>query len=189
MMRAQTSHPLDPLSSAEISVAVATVRGAGATSEVRDGMWFTEVVLLESEKNIVALADAYFFPPFQPSLLPRTKGGPVIPRDKSSNLKLFVMSSPLCYLDECIEIVKCFDRRKGVLVQISASEDENGHHDKIKSNMAIFCLLLSSPSLCLRCVHHGEDQQIVHPGSCRGLPDSEFVPSNCRLEFLDWFHP
>ncbi|URE28743.1 Copper amine oxidase, N2 domain [Musa troglodytarum] len=169
MLRAQTSHPLDPLSSAEISVAVATVRGAGATSEVRDGMWFTEVVLLESEKNIVALADAYFFPPFQPSLLPRTKGGPVIPSklpprrarlvvyskrsnetsiwivelsevhaairvaitgDKSSHLKLSVMSSPLCYLDECIEIVKCFDRRKGVLVQISASEDENGHHDK-----------------------------------------------------------
>lgn len=34
MMRAQTSHPLDPLSSAEISVAVATVRAAGATPEV-----------------------------------------------------------------------------------------------------------------------------------------------------------
>ncbi|CAL9121399.1 unnamed protein product [Musa acuminata var. zebrina] len=79
MMRAQTSHPLDPLSSAEISVAVATVRAAGATPEVRDGMRFIEVVLLEPEKNIVALADAYFFPPFQPSLLPRTKGGPVIP--------------------------------------------------------------------------------------------------------------
>ncbi|URE27242.1 Copper amine oxidase, N2 domain [Musa troglodytarum] len=78
MMRAQTSHPLDPLSSAEISVAVATVRGAWATP-VTDGMRFTEVVLLESEKNIVALADAYFFPPFQPSLLPRIKGGPVIP--------------------------------------------------------------------------------------------------------------
>lgn len=34
MMRAQTSHPLDPLSAAEISVAVATVRAAGATPEV-----------------------------------------------------------------------------------------------------------------------------------------------------------
>jgi primary-amine oxidase len=42
-------------------------------------MRFVEVVLLEPEKNVVALADAYFFPPFQPSLLPRTKGGPVIP--------------------------------------------------------------------------------------------------------------
>ncbi|RRT45154.1 hypothetical protein BHE74_00055655 [Ensete ventricosum] len=41
-------------------------------------MRFIEVVLLEPEKNVVALADAYFFPPFQPSLLPRTKGGPVI---------------------------------------------------------------------------------------------------------------
>ncbi|CAH2075707.1 unnamed protein product [Thlaspi arvense] len=79
MPRAQTSHPLDPLSAAEIAVAVATVRAAGATPEVRDSMRFIEVVLLEPEKHVVALADAYFFPPFQPSLLPRTKGGPVIP--------------------------------------------------------------------------------------------------------------
>ncbi|GFP79884.1 phenylethylamine oxidase [Phtheirospermum japonicum] len=79
MPRAQTKHPLDPLSAAEISVAVATVRAAGATPEVRDSMRFVEVVLLEPGKNVVALADAYFFPPFQPSLLPRTKGGPVIP--------------------------------------------------------------------------------------------------------------
>ena len=42
-------------------------------------MRFVEVVLLEPDKQVVALADAYFFPPFQPSLLPRTKGGPVIP--------------------------------------------------------------------------------------------------------------
>lgn len=42
-------------------------------------MRFIEVVLLEPDKNVVALADAYFFPPFQPSLLPRTKGGPAIP--------------------------------------------------------------------------------------------------------------
>lgn len=34
MVRPQTSHPLDPLSAAEISVAVATVRAAGATPEV-----------------------------------------------------------------------------------------------------------------------------------------------------------
>lgn len=34
MLRAQTSHPLDPLSATEISVAVATVRAAGATPEV-----------------------------------------------------------------------------------------------------------------------------------------------------------
>ncbi|KAH1122506.1 hypothetical protein J1N35_005666 [Gossypium stocksii] len=79
MPRAQTSHPLDPLSAAEISVAVATVRAAGATPEVRDSMRFIEVVLVEPDKHVVALADAYFFPPFQPSLLPRTKGGPVIP--------------------------------------------------------------------------------------------------------------
>ncbi|KAG6473742.1 copper methylamine oxidase-like [Zingiber officinale] len=79
MMRAQSRHPLDPLSAAEISVAIATVRAAGATPEVRDSMRFVEVVLLEPEKSIVALADAYFFPPFQPSLLPRAKGAPVIP--------------------------------------------------------------------------------------------------------------
>ena len=34
VMRAQNSHPLDPLSAAEILVAVATVRAAGATPEV-----------------------------------------------------------------------------------------------------------------------------------------------------------
>ncbi|KAF9667915.1 hypothetical protein SADUNF_Sadunf15G0072800 [Salix dunnii] len=79
MLKLQTSHPLDPLSAAEISVAVATVRAAGATPELRDSMRFIEVVLLEPDKHVVALADAYFFPPFQPSLLPKTKGGPVIP--------------------------------------------------------------------------------------------------------------
>ncbi|KAL3575343.1 hypothetical protein D5086_023444 [Populus alba] len=79
MLRAQTSHPLDPLSAAEISVAVATVRAAGATPELRDSMRFIEVVLFEPDKHVVALADAYFFPPFQPSLLPRSKGGPIIP--------------------------------------------------------------------------------------------------------------
>ncbi|XP_057496957.1 amine oxidase [copper-containing] zeta, peroxisomal-like isoform X1 [Actinidia eriantha] len=79
MLRAQTRHPLEPLTAAEITVAVATVRAAGATPELRDSMRFIEVVLLEPEKHVVALADAYFFPPFQPSLLPRTKGGPMIP--------------------------------------------------------------------------------------------------------------
>jgi len=79
MTRAQRCHPLDPLSAAEIAVAVATVRAAGRSPEERDSMRFVEVVLLEPEKNVVALADAYFFPPFQPSLLPRTKGSAVIP--------------------------------------------------------------------------------------------------------------
>ncbi|CAL0320014.1 unnamed protein product [Lupinus luteus] len=75
--RPQTRHPLDPLSPAEISMAVATVRASGQTPELRDGMRFMEIVLLEPDKHVVALADAYFFPPFQPSLLP--KGGFVIP--------------------------------------------------------------------------------------------------------------
>ncbi|CAD6260532.1 unnamed protein product [Miscanthus lutarioriparius] len=79
MTRAQRCHPLDPLSAAEIAVAVATVRAAGRSPEERDSMRFVEVVLLEPEKNVVALADAYFFPPFQPSLLPRSKGLAVIP--------------------------------------------------------------------------------------------------------------
>ncbi|KAJ9708820.1 hypothetical protein PVL29_000702 [Vitis rotundifolia] len=93
MLRAQTSHPLDPLSAAEISVAVATVRAAGATPEVRDSMRFVEVVLVEPEKHVVALADAYFFPPFQPSLLPRTKGGPVIPTTRGGHHRGKVISS------------------------------------------------------------------------------------------------
>jgi len=41
-------------------------------------MRFVEAVLLEPEKDVVALADAYFFPPFQPSLLPRAKGSAVV---------------------------------------------------------------------------------------------------------------
>ncbi|KAG2659470.1 hypothetical protein PVAP13_1KG359400 [Panicum virgatum] len=79
MARVQRSHPLDLLSAAKIVVVVATVRAAGRTPEVRESMRLVEVVLLEPEKNVVALADAYFFPPFQPSLLTRTKGVPVIP--------------------------------------------------------------------------------------------------------------
>lgn len=78
-LKARTSHPLDPLSATEIKVAVATVRAAGATPEERDGMRFIEVVLVEPEKHVIAMADAYFFPPFQPSLLTRTRGRHVIP--------------------------------------------------------------------------------------------------------------
>ncbi|KAL5717622.1 primary-amine oxidase [Ranunculus cassubicifolius] len=81
MMRTQSLHPLDPLSPAEILVAVETVRTAGATPQVRDSMRFIEVVLLEPEKHVIALADAYFFRPFQPSLLPKSmsKAKSVIP--------------------------------------------------------------------------------------------------------------
>ncbi|KAH7852363.1 hypothetical protein Vadar_023917 [Vaccinium darrowii] len=42
-------------------------------------MRFIEVVLLEPEKDVVALADAHFFPPFQLALLLITKVGPIIP--------------------------------------------------------------------------------------------------------------
>lgn len=41
--------------------------------QVRDGMRFVEVVLNEPDKNVVAMADAYFFPPYQPMLF-RSKG-------------------------------------------------------------------------------------------------------------------
>jgi primary-amine oxidase len=43
-------------------------------------MRFVEIVLNEPDKNIVALADAYFFPPFQPLMSSKAKGGPIIPR-------------------------------------------------------------------------------------------------------------
>uniref|UniRef100_A0A0D3FS80 Amine oxidase n=1 Tax=Oryza barthii TaxID=65489 RepID=A0A0D3FS80_9ORYZ len=77
--RTQRSHPLDPLSAAEIAVAVTTVKAAASTPEVRDGMRFVEIALLEPEKNVVVLADAYFFPPFQPSLLPGNRNALIIP--------------------------------------------------------------------------------------------------------------
>lgn len=52
MPRHQTSHPLDPLTPAEISVAVATVRAAGATPEVNtlleDMLLYQEVLLTGS---------------------------------------------------------------------------------------------------------------------------------------------
>lgn len=39
-------------------------------------MRFVEVVLNEPDKMVVALADAYFFPPYQPTLYrPKAKGG------------------------------------------------------------------------------------------------------------------
>lgn len=68
VLRSQSAHPLDPLSPTEIAVAIATVRAAGETPEVRDGMRFVEVVLNEPDKHVVAMADAYFFPPYQPML-------------------------------------------------------------------------------------------------------------------------
>ncbi|CAM6033317.1 unnamed protein product [Sphagnum compactum] len=76
VLRSQSAHPLDPLTPTEIAVAIATVRAAGDTPEVRDGMRFVEVVLNEPGKNVVALADAYFFPPYQPMLF-RSKAGNV----------------------------------------------------------------------------------------------------------------
>lgn len=77
VLRSQSAHPLDPLSPTEIAVAIATVRAAGETPEVRDGMRFVEVVLNEPDKNVVAMADAYFFPPYQPMLF-KPKGKPTI---------------------------------------------------------------------------------------------------------------
>ena len=41
-------------------------------------MRFVEIVLQEPEKHVLALADAYFFPPFQPSFIPKGKGGPIL---------------------------------------------------------------------------------------------------------------
>nr|GLL36162.1 copper methylamine oxidase-like isoform X3 [Ipomoea trifida] len=65
MLRLHSRHPLDPLSANEISVAVSTVKAAvNTTPEVKDGIRFIEVVLLEPNKSVVALANAYSFPPF-----------------------------------------------------------------------------------------------------------------------------
>lgn len=54
MMRAQTRHPLDPLSAAEIAVAVATVRSAGKTPEVsyRIGFMYGEYTSIHSLINL-----------------------------------------------------------------------------------------------------------------------------------------
>jgi hypothetical protein len=43
-------------------------------------MRFVEIMLNEPDKNVVALAEAYFFPPFHPLMPSRAKGGPIIPR-------------------------------------------------------------------------------------------------------------
>ncbi|URD81822.1 Copper amine oxidase, N2 domain [Musa troglodytarum] len=109
MMRAQTSHPLDPLSSAEISVAVATVRGAGATSEVNFSSgerWY--VVYRSSSVGIRKkhCGTGLLLPHFNHHCSPEQKValssrkcmqqfGVAITGDKSSHLKLSVMSSPL----------------------------------------------------------------------------------------------
>ncbi|GJP67547.1 hypothetical protein CLOP_g24357 [Closterium sp. NIES-67] len=76
-------HPLDPLSPAEVSVAVATVRAAGATPELRDAMRFIEVSLNEPPKDVVALADAYFFPPYQHSVYIPPPPNPLLPPSKA----------------------------------------------------------------------------------------------------------
>lgn len=48
MPRTETKHPLDPLSAAEISVAVATVRAAGANPEVRKLYSFSSSRMLKT---------------------------------------------------------------------------------------------------------------------------------------------
>ncbi|KAJ8758980.1 hypothetical protein K2173_003218 [Erythroxylum novogranatense] len=85
MARPQNRHPLDPLTAAEISVAVATVRAAGATPEVRDSMRFIEVALVEPDKHIVALADAYFFLLSSLHCFPEQKVGLLVVYNKRSN--------------------------------------------------------------------------------------------------------
>lgn len=42
--------------------------------QLRDAMRFIEVALLEPDKDVVALANAYFFPPYQQSLYTPPKG-------------------------------------------------------------------------------------------------------------------
>nr|PNR49677.1 hypothetical protein PHYPA_011573 [Physcomitrium patens] len=75
VLRTQSVHPLEPLSPTEIAVAVATVRAAGETPQASERMRFVEVVLNEPDKRVVAVADAYFFPPYQP-MLDKPKGKP-----------------------------------------------------------------------------------------------------------------
>ncbi|KAK9903888.1 hypothetical protein M0R45_000859 [Rubus argutus] len=78
MLRAQSSHPLEPLSAAEISVAVATVRAAGATPEVRDSMRFVEVALNEGG-------------PMIPSKLPPRQARLVVYNKKSNETSVWVV--------------------------------------------------------------------------------------------------
>lgn len=60
MPRAQTKHPLDPLSAAEIAVAVGTVRAAGATPEVQ---WLIDMMCMLSlfSDNLVSFALSLIF--------------------------------------------------------------------------------------------------------------------------------
>ncbi|XP_031092872.1 uncharacterized protein LOC115997457 isoform X2 [Ipomoea triloba] len=56
MLRLHSRHPLDPLSANEIALAISTVKAAvNSTPEVKDGIRFIEVVLLEPDKSNVAL--------------------------------------------------------------------------------------------------------------------------------------
>eukprot|EP00850_Spirogloea_muscicola_P019801 SM000199S05428 [mRNA] locus=s199:197527:202985:- [translate_table: standard] len=79
--RAPVPHPLDPLHPAEIAVAIATARMTGSTPEVRDAMRIVECSLHEPSKDVVAMADAHFFPPFRQDwhLPERTRSGPAPP--------------------------------------------------------------------------------------------------------------
>lgn len=64
MTRAQTKHPLDPLSATEITVAVATVRAAGATPEVRFAYLSYIALAVVVSMVIVYLAPSLIFPSF-----------------------------------------------------------------------------------------------------------------------------
>nr|GEY26428.1 copper amine oxidase [Tanacetum cinerariifolium] len=74
MVKAQTRHPMDPLATAEITIAVATIRATGETPEVRDNMRFIEVVLVKPDENVDAVEYAECeaivkeYPPFREAM-------------------------------------------------------------------------------------------------------------------------
>lgn len=91
-------------------------------------MRFIEVVLVEPDKHVVALADAYFFPPFQPSLIPRAKGGPIIPNKLPPRQARLIVYNKKTN-ETCIWIVE--------LLEVHAATRGGQHRGKVISSKVV----------------------------------------------------
>ncbi|XP_047309403.1 copper methylamine oxidase-like [Impatiens glandulifera] len=131
--RSQIYHPLDPLYRDEIIVAVATIK---KTVEEIDNIRLIEVVLFEPEKNIVALADSYFFPPFYSSLFPLTQFGSLIPNKlppRKAKLISYNKKSNETYI-WIVEITQVDGIKKGEIISSNLVKDVQPPMDGVEYN-------------------------------------------------------
>ncbi|XVE92359.1 hypothetical protein REPUB_Repub01dG0090300 [Reevesia pubescens] len=134
-------------------------------------MRFIEMVLVEPDKHVFALAYAYIFLPFQPSLLPKTKGGLVIP-SKLSSLQARLVVYNKKSNETSIWIIE--------LSEVHAAT-QDGHHrgkaisSKVVPNVQPHTSLLKYLSICVVFVLYHGLSSIQEAMKKRGIEDMDLV--------------